>query len=150
MHGAARRQVGGSRDSRPRGRPDGVESQGHPAYERRQLLPEADRTKAGYRLFSEHDLAILQFIRRARTLDLHLDEINDILDLQLSGEQPCGRVTALLDAHLIEIDQKLTDLRRLRRALLAARSSARDARCGGRDAVICQIIEDAPPVLGRT
>ncbi len=113
-------------------------------YERKRLLPEAERTEAGYRLFSEHDLAVLQFIRQARTLDLHLAEIKDILDLQRCGEQPCGRVTAMLDVHLADIDQKLADLRRLRRSLLAARRAARDARRGGRDAVICQIIEDAP------
>lgn len=113
-------------------------------YERKGLLPEADRTDSGYRLFTADDLAVLHFIRRAKTLDLSLDEIKDILDLQRCGEKPCQRVTAMLDAHLAEIDQKLSDLRRLRQSLLTARRAATSALRNGNDAVICQIIEATP------
>ncbi|WP_219420145.1 MerR family DNA-binding protein [Pseudonocardia nigra] len=112
-------------------------------YERKGLLPEAERTEAGYRLFGEQDLAVLHFVRQAKTLDLHLDEIKNILDLQRGGEQPCARVTALLDTHIADIDRKLGDLRQLRRSLLAARRAASRARRGGQDAVVCQIVEDA-------
>ncbi|MBN9103095.1 MAG: MerR family DNA-binding protein [Pseudonocardia sp.] len=113
-------------------------------YERKGLLPEAERTESGYRLFTADDLAVLHFIRQAKTLDLTLDEIKDVLDLQRCGEQPCGRVIGILDAHIAEIDRKLADLRRLRRSLLAARRAAGTARRGGHDAVVCQIIENAP------
>ncbi|MDQ2706455.1 MAG: MerR family DNA-binding protein [Actinomycetota bacterium] len=54
-----------------------------------------------------------------------LDEIKDVLDLQRGGEQPCARVTALLDDHIAAIDRKLVDLRRLRRSLLGARYQRR-------------------------
>jgi MerR family copper efflux transcriptional regulator len=111
-------------------------------YERKGLLPEAERTPAGYRLFTAADLDVLHFVRRAKALDLTLDEIKDVLDLQRGGEQPCQRVTAMLDAHIAEIDRKLADLRRLRRSLLTARRAATKARCAGQDAVICRIIED--------
>ncbi len=113
-------------------------------YERKGLLPEAERTESGYRLFTADDVAVLHFIRQARTLDLTLEEIKDVLDLQRGGEQPCARVTGLLDAHIAGIDRKLADLRRLRRSLLAARRAAGTARRGGHDAVVCQIIEHAP------
>ncbi len=113
-------------------------------YERKGLLPEAERTESGYRLFTADDLAVLHFIRQAKTLDLTLEEIKDVLDLQRCGEQPCARVTVMLDEHLAEIDRKLADLRRLRRSLLAARRAADTARRGGRDAVVCRIIENAP------
>lgn len=73
-----------------------------------------------------------------------LEEIKDVLDLQRGGEQPCARVTGLLDAHIAGIDRKLADLHRLRRSLLAARRAAGIARRDGRDAVVCQIIENAP------
>lgn len=119
-------------------------------YERKGLLPEAERTEAGYRLFSADDLAVLHFIRQAKTLDLTLDEIKDILDLQRGGEQPCESVTGMLDAHLAEIDRKLVDLRRLRRSLLGARRAANTARRTGHEAVVCQIIENAPAASART
>lgn len=113
-------------------------------YERKGLLAPAERTEAGYRLFSPDDTAVLHFIRRAKALDLSLEEIKTILDLQRGGEQPCQLVTSILDAHLAEIDQKLADLRRLRDSLRTARQSATMARRDGNDAFICQIIESAP------
>jgi len=114
-------------------------------YERKGLLPEAERTESGYRLFTADDLGVLHFIRQAKTLDLSLKEIKDVLDLQRCGEQPCEQVTGMLDEHIAEIDRKLADLRRLRRSLLGARRAASNARRSGQDAVVCQIIEDAAP-----
>jgi MerR family copper efflux transcriptional regulator len=119
-------------------------------YERKGLLSKADRTEAGYRLFDDDDLAVLHFIRQAKTLDLTLDEIKGILDLQRGGEQPCSRVTGMLDAHLAGIDRKLADLRRLRRCLLDARRAATAARRRGSDAVVCRIIEHAPSIPDHT
>lgn len=112
-------------------------------YERKGLLTESERTEAGYRLFTPEDIAVLHFIRRAKTLDLGLDEIKDILDLQRDGEQPCQRVTAMLDKHLADLDQKLVDLRRLRDSLRNARRAAATASRDGNPAVVCQIIESA-------
>lgn len=117
-------------------------------YERKGLLAEAERTQAGYRLFTTDDVAILHFIRRAKALDLGLDEIKDILDLQRGGEQPCQLVTSMLDTHLADIDQKLADLRTLRDSLRTARRAAATARRDGNTVIICHIIEtppEAPP-----
>lgn len=122
----------------------GVSSKAVRLWESKGLLPPAERTEAGYRIFTEDDLKVLHFIRQAKALGLHLDEIKDILDLQRGGEQPCGRLLALLDAHLSEIDQRLRDLKRLRRSLSDARSAASRARLHGRDAIVCQIIESTP------
>lgn len=112
-------------------------------YESKGLLPEAERTESGYRLFTDDDVAVLHFIRQAKTLDLSLEEIKDILDLQRGGEQPCATVTSMLDTHLAQIDQKLTDLRQLRQSLLDARCTATAARRSGSDFVVCRIIEHA-------
>ena len=110
-------------------------------YERKGLLPPPERTQAGYRLYSRHDIAVLNFLRRAKALDLSLDEIKTILDLQRGGEQPCQLVTTILDTHLADIDQKIADLRTLRDSLRTARLGAAAAQRDGNDAFICQIIE---------
>lgn len=112
-------------------------------WESKGLLPPAERTDAGYRLFTSEDVDVLRFIRQAKTLDLSLAEIKDILDLQRDGAAPCGHVTALLDAHIGEIDRTLADLRALRRSLVEVRRTARDSQRRGEDAVVCQIIENA-------
>lgn len=112
-------------------------------YEHKGLLAAAERTDAGYRLFSPDDIAVLHFIRRAKALDLSLEEIKAVLDLQRGGEQPCQLVSTILDKHLAEIDQKLADLRRLRDSLRTARQGATAAHRDGNDAFICQIIESS-------
>ncbi len=122
----------------------GVSRKAIRVWEAKGLLPRASRTEAGYRLFDESDLEVLRFIRRAKALDLTLEEIGDILDLQRDGAQPCGRVTQMLDAHLTQIDRTMAELRQLRRSLLAARRTADEARRSGGDAVVCRIIETSP------
>ena len=110
-------------------------------WEDKGLLPPAERTEAGYRLFTAADIAVLTFIRQAKTLGLTLTEIHDILGLQRGGAQPCGRVTQLLDAHIDQIDRAMAELRQLRQTLLGARRAADQTRRAGGDAVVCQIIE---------
>lgn len=51
----------------------------------------AGLTEAGYRLFTDEDVAVLRFFRQAKALDLSLAEIKDILDLQRGGATPGGR-----------------------------------------------------------
>ena len=111
-------------------------------YEHKGLLPPARRSNAGYRLYSADDLAVLGFIRRARALDLHLDEIGDILDLQRGGEQPCGHVLGILDTRIAEIDRTIADLSELRQSLSMARKAASADQSRGQHAVVCQLIED--------
>ncbi|MFF5990617.1 MULTISPECIES: MerR family transcriptional regulator [Prauserella] len=121
----------------------GVSAKAVRLWESKGLLPPAQRTDAGYRTFSRDDVDVLRFIRQAKALDLTLGEIKDILDLQRCGAAPCGRVTTLLDAHIAEIDRKLSDLRAMRRTLVEARRAARDSQRRGEDAVVCRIIETA-------
>lgn len=110
-------------------------------YENKGLLPPAERTEAGYRLFTPDDIAVLRFIRQAKTLGLTLAEVGDILNLQRDGAQPCGKVTQLLDAHTAQIDRTLSELRQLRETLVGARRAADQTRRAGGDAVVCRIIE---------
>jgi MerR family copper efflux transcriptional regulator len=110
-------------------------------WEAKGLLPPAARTEAGYRLFSEDDIAILRFILRARTLGLTLPEIKDILDLHRQGTAPCDQVTVLLDQHIRDIDRAIADLQALRASLAATLKAARSDRRRGRAATVCRIIE---------
>jgi DNA-binding transcriptional MerR regulator len=112
-------------------------------YESKGLLPQAPRTAAGYRIYSDGDIAILRFIRQAKTLGLSLGEIRDILDLRRGGDAPCRHVVALLDQRIREIDRTITELRQLRRALAGTRSHARQHQAE-HAAGVCGIIEHTP------
>ncbi|MGH3406477.1 MAG: heavy metal-responsive transcriptional regulator [Streptosporangiaceae bacterium] len=111
-------------------------------YEHKGLLPPAERTEAGYRLFSDDDLATLRFVRQAKTLGLRLDEIGDILDLRRGGSAPCQHVLRLLDQRIAEIDRTIAELRQLRTGLARTRrDAAGQTRAAGG---VCRIIEHAP------
>lgn len=123
----------------------GVSAKAIRIWEAKGLLPPAERTDAGYRLFSDHDIAILRFILRARTLGLTLAEIKDILDLHRHGNPPCEQVTALLDKHIRDIDRAITDLRALRTTLATALQTARSDQRRGQAVTVCRIIESRTP-----
>ena len=116
-------------------------------YEAKALLPLAERTEAGYRLFSDEDLTTLRFIRQAKTLGLRLDEIGDILDLRRGGTAPCQHVLRLLDQRVAEIDRTITELRQLRTGLThTRRDAANQALASGG---VCRIIEHASPTAEK-
>lgn len=122
----------------------GVSAKAVRHWESTGLLPPAERTSGGYRLYTPADIDILRFIRQAKTLGLTLTEIKEILNLQRDGGTPCDRVTTLLDNHIAEIDRTLNDLRQLRRTLTQARRTAQQSQDRGEPAVVCCIIETAP------
>lgn len=83
-------------------------------YERFGLLHQADRTSAGYRLFSETDVERMRFIRAAQRLGLELAEIRELLDITEHGLCPCGHARGLLEAKVAEIEAQLETLTAMR------------------------------------
>jgi MerR family copper efflux transcriptional regulator len=108
-------------------------------YEAKGLLPAAERSAAGYRLYAHSDVELLTFIRRARTLGLHLGDIHEVLTIRQNGTPPCATVRDLLDTRVAEIDAAVADLLALLETLVETR---RTADCASQDsATVCSIIE---------
>jgi DNA-binding transcriptional MerR regulator len=108
-------------------------------YEERGLLPPAPRTMAGYRLYDQDDIDALTFIRRARALDLSLDDIAAILTLRGGGTAPCPAVRGMLDIRIADIDKAITELQALRVSLTATRQAATTTDADP-SATVCPII----------
>lgn len=106
-------------------------------YESKGLLPAPERTKSGYRLFTNDDIEVLAFIKQGRSLGLSLDAITEIIEISERGA-PCDRTQALLAQRLTEIDAAIADLRRLRATVAGARRAKVDHATGARCAVIEQ------------
>lgn len=87
-------------------------------YEREGLLPRPARRASGYRQYPEEAVARLHFIRRAKALGFALREIADLLDLRLDPRADRGAVKRRAAAKVEDIDKKIQDLRRMRRALV--------------------------------
>lgn len=119
----------------------GVSRKAVRVYERHGLLPAAQRSPSGYRLYDRSHVELLTFIRRARLLGLHLDDIREVITIHASGEPPCTAVRGMLDARIAEIDTMVAELLALRSTLSDAVQRAGQRRAPA--AVVCGIIEDA-------
>ena len=113
-------------------------------WEQSGLVAEPARTGSGYRDYDDDTLAVLRFVQSAQTAGFTVAEIAQIIDIRSLGEAPCEHVTALIDRHLANIDQRMADLRQVRTHLraLAANAAALDpARCA--ESPVCQIIDNS-------
>jgi DNA-binding transcriptional MerR regulator len=112
-------------------------------YEQIGLLPSPLRTEAGYRLYSEDDVARLAFIWRERALDFSLGEIKEILNCRASGAAPCPYVLSLIHRKIAAVERQVAELEKLKRELRALeREAVRDgARSVLRTGEICHILE---------
>lgn len=86
-------------------------------YEQQGLLPPPRRTAAGYRLYTETDVARLRFIKRAQELGFSLKEIEELLALEATPEASSGLVRQRALAKIAEIEARIRDLTRIRDTL---------------------------------
>lgn len=111
-------------------------------YEEVGLLPEPDRTPAGYRNYDEAALARLSFIKAAQSVGLTLGEVSEVLGLREQGEAPCPHVLSLIEQHADELAERIAALEQMRSELVALAKRAR--RLPSRsEAAFCHIIESA-------
>jgi MerR family copper efflux transcriptional regulator len=115
-------------------------------YERLGLLPKPQRSIANYRLYSSDAIRRVKFIKKAQAIGLTLEETKQILDLKEHGRAPCSKVARLGERHLREIDMRLAELRKYRRALANALNDWREEDTTERQCAseFCDLIERLP------
>ena len=106
-------------------------------YEREGLLPPTPRSTNGYRYYTQDTVQRLNFIRRAKKLGFNLNEIKELLSLHDNPNASRAKVKTMTDSKLVEIENKIADLQRMREVLahLAAECSGEGPISG------CPIIE---------
>jgi Cu(I)-responsive transcriptional regulator len=110
-------------------------------YEQIGLLPVPSRTAGNYRTYSNEHMRRLRFIRRCRDLGFTLDQIRDLLRLSSQKDEECAEVDRITAHHLIEIEQKISDLKRLAKELRRLNNC-----CQGNGIIAdCRIIEALSP-----
>jgi DNA-binding transcriptional MerR regulator len=97
-------------------------------YERSGLLPKADRSAAGYRVFNGEHLRRLRFIRRSRDLGFSLGEIRELLSLADQRNRSCDCVDDIVAEHLGDVRQRIGALRALERKLVRMKSACKGGR----------------------
>ena len=105
-------------------------------YERRGLIPMAQRTFAGYRLYNDADLHRLRFIKRARLLGFPMQQIGVLLDLWNDRERSSADVKALALRHAADLQDRIAEMQAMQRTL---EDLAR--RCHGDGRPECPILD---------
>lgn len=119
-------------------------------YEKAGLMPEPPRTPGGHRLYSRSHLQRLCFIRRSRELGFPVQQVRSLLRLVDEPDHTCGEVKAFALAQADEVQRRIEDLQRLRRAL---HDMAKQCNGGHYSVDDCPIVEalfaEAPGIDDR-
>lgn len=79
-------------------------------YESIGLLNSAQRTDAGYRVYSEADVKTLSFLRHARDLGFSSEQMKELLGLWKNTDRQSAEVKQLALKHIETLNQKIADL----------------------------------------
>lgn len=86
-------------------------------YESLGLIPEAERTDAGYRLYGERDIAMLRFIRQSRGLGFSMEQIESLMSLWRDPARQSSDVKRVALQQLAELEQRQRELDQMRGTL---------------------------------
>lgn len=106
-------------------------------YEETGLIPAAQRTASGYRVYSEQDVHMLRFIRRARDLGFSVEGIAELLGLWRDQSRHSADVKRLALEHVAELRRKIAELEDMASTL---ENLAR--ACHGNDRPDCPILSE--------
>jgi len=106
-------------------------------YERKGMIPEPPRRESGYREYDEETVDRVRFIRGAKELGFTLREIDGLLSIRVDPDGPCQEVNRRIDTKILDIDDRIQKLDRMRATLVRLR-----ARCRGEGPVSeCPILD---------
>lgn len=106
-------------------------------YESIGLIEAAARTDSGYRVYTEQDVRVLQFIHRGRALGFSLEQIGALLALWRDKHRASADVRALAQQHIAELDRKIAEMESMKRTLEQLYRS-----CHGDERSTCPILDD--------
>lgn len=106
-------------------------------YESVGLIDPAARSEAGYRVYSENDLHVLRFIKRARTMGFPMERIETLLGLWRDGDRNSAEVKKLALGHVVELERQIAEMQAVADTL---RKLA--ATCHGDNRPHCPILDD--------
>jgi len=86
-------------------------------YEKQGLSKRPVRTEGGFRVFGPEEIEGLKFVRKAQELGFSLEEIRELLVLKAENVPACSHVKEMLEQKLEGVEQKIQELRSLKRSL---------------------------------
>ena len=105
-------------------------------YEKQGLISEPARSDGNHRLYSDHHIMRLKFIKRSRELGFNLKEVKQLLGLNDGIQPSCQQINLITKEHLLEVNSKIRDLQNIARHLTKLSES-----CADELTLECPIIE---------
>lgn len=113
-------------------------------YEQAGLIPPADRSQAGYRVYDDADVHRLRFVRRARDLGFAVAEISELLDLWNNRSRRSADVKRLAQTHIADLQDRIAKLQQMSATLQTLADC-----CAGDDRPDCPILEGLEAPAGE-
>jgi MerR family mercuric resistance operon transcriptional regulator len=87
-------------------------------YEKRKLISKPDRRRSGYRIFTQHHIDQVKFIKRAQELGFTLSEIKELLELRTDENITCSEVKNEAEIKYKDVVEKIKDLQKIKATLI--------------------------------
>lgn len=105
-------------------------------YQQIGLLPAAERSESGYRLYGEREVSVLRFIRQSRRLGFSVAQIAELIGLWSDSQRTSREVKAVAQRHLTDLEEKRREIEQMMDGL-----SVRVHACHGDDQPHCAILD---------
>lgn len=105
-------------------------------YEQIGLLPAAERSESGYRLYGESEVSVLRFIRQSRRLGFSVAQIAELIGLWSDSRRSSREVKAVAQRHLDDLEEKRREIEQMMDGL-----SGLVQACHGNDQPHCAILD---------
>lgn len=115
----------------------GVNSKMIRRYEELGIIPKAGRSFAGYRQYSEKDVHILKFVKRARELGFSMKDVKQLLSLWRNKNRSSAQVKNITHKHVLELEKKLLEIQTMLSTLKHL-----EKNCHGDQRPDCPILDD--------
>lgn len=120
-------------------------------YESEGLIPKAERSAVGYRLYSKAVISRLRFIQKAKAIGFSLDDIRGIFELSHRGRPCCDQVVNWSEKKISELDDQIRFLQQLRSKISEYQEKWKAEGRGTKkvpEAEICALIESVDANVG--
>lgn len=114
-------------------------------YEREGIVPKAERTGNGRRIYDKEAISKLRFVKRCRELGFAILDIRTLMNLSDQHAGTCDEVAKLTKANLNSVTAKIDDLTRMKSALEELMLSCKTGQT--ECAMLKNLFEDETPAI---
>ena len=79
-------------------------------YEELGIIPKAQRNQSGYRQYSQNDVHVMKFVKRARELGFSMKDIKQLVGLWRNKSRSSAQVKNIALKHINELEKKLAQI----------------------------------------